>query len=791
MIKNYLKIAWRSLLKQRLYSVIIISGLAVGLAACITIGLYVAHEHSYDRFHKDADRIFTAHQVSYLGQTRIDWIKYNSGENIKRTQPKVEDCIGIHKHLKKVIVSQASAPTNKIAEDDLIYTSKDFFKFFSFRLLNGDVSNVLSEPFSLVLTQAMAKKYFGDSDPIGKTLLIATDSTYTYKVTGIVENNPSNSTINFNFIASDLSMLKMREYGNFKTTGTTFVKLRNALDTGAVVRSMQASFKKDENIKFSLVPFVNTHLEGVFGTQVKGNFLEIFPLVAALILLLALVNYMSLATAKATLRAKEIGVRKVAGASRTTVAIQFFIESALFTVLSFALAFLLFYLFKPWFLNVLQIKIDNSFLYNHVVLMLLAALLVGTIVLAGSYPALVLSSFNPASTLKGKMAKNTGGVTVRKIFTTLQFTVAIALIICGITIDRQLYFFRHTYTGLDRENILVIPGSPSFGKNYQSFNQDIKTMVGDSMVAASRRNIFDSGYNILILNDQKTEEESFVTNFEVNRNFFNLLKINWKTPPPSLLNIGETDILINEQAITKLHLKPDPIGQKISSGNKMFNPNGMTYTVAGIVKNFNYMSLASEIQPVAVLVKPDTASTWNRGFNMYVKIKPHTNIPGFVSSIKHIYEKYDAETPFSYSFLDDDFNAQYKAEDRLASIFSLFTYIAIILATLGLFGLAAFSIEQRVKEIGIRKVLGASTTSINTLLSIDFLKLVILSVVIASPIAWWAMHGWLQNFSYRITIPWWVFILSAFIAICTAFITVSYNSIKAALANPVKSLRSE
>lgn len=784
MIKNYIKIAWRNLIKQRLYSAITIAGLAVGLAVCIMIMLYVAHEKSYDSFHKNADRIFTTHNVTTMGENRMDFQLYNAGEDIKKTQPKVEDYIGIHNN-KKIIVSLPLSPENKFTEDNLIFTGENFFSFFSFPLLSGNPATVLKGPFSVVISKDMAKKYFGRNDPVGKTIVIRTNSTHTYQITGVAENNPSNSSIQFNFIASGRTLLKLEEYGSYRVNGTTYLSLKNAADTGALIRNVQSTFKKGDKAKFALVPLIDTHLNGVFGAGATGGFLQIFPLVAALILLLALVNYMSLATAKATLRAKEVGVRKVAGASRKTIAIQFFVESALFTLLSFVLAYVIFVLFKPWFLNVLQLKIDNSFLYSPLVLALLGMLLLGTIITAGSYPALVLSAFKPASTLKGKMGKSNGGVIVRKVFTTMQFTIAVALIICGITIDRQLYFFRHADTGLDRENVVIIPGRSSFGKNYRAFNQDIKALVGNDMVATSQRNVYDAGGNLVMLDDMESHETNFVSYMEVDSQFTRLLNLKWKYPPYSALHSDENEIFVNEEAINKLHLAPNPVGSEIGT-------KGMTYKIAGVLKNFNSLSLAANIQPMAVAVKSDTASSWTMfGFNLYIKIKPHTNIPTLINSIKGIYNKYDAETPFSYSFLDDDFNAQYKAEDRLASIFSLFTCIAIILATLGLFGLAAFTIEQRFKEIGIRKVLGASITSINTLLSVDFLKLVVLSVIIASPIAWWAMHNWLQKFAYRIAVPWWVFVMAAAIAIVTSILTVSYNAVRAALANPVKSLRNE
>jgi putative ABC transport system permease protein len=501
--------------------------------------------------------------------------------------------------------------------------------------------------------------------------------------------------------------------------------------------------------------------------------------------LLALVNYMSLSTARATLRAKEVGVRKVAGASRKTIATQFYIESAMFATISFALGYLLCYAFKPWFLNVLQLKIDDAFLYSPTVLILLFALLLLTILIAGSYPSLVLSAFKPVATLKGKMGKSTGGVVVRKVFTTLQFSISVGLIICGIVIDRQLYFFRHTDIGINRENVIMIPVHNTFGTNYPAFKQDIKSLSVIESAATMHYAMF-GGSDMPSFNGKTKDENIMVYSLMGDDQYIKTLGLKWKYAPAADQKLTGMDrLVINEAAIEKLHLPAYPIGSYVQSGDRKAK-------VIGVVKNFNFSSLQSEIAPLVLNIAPANLPFFTRdGCNLFARIKPHTNLPTLLGKMQAIYKKYDKDTPFDYTFMDDAFNAQYKAEDRLASIFSVFTYITIILATLGLFGLAAFTIEQRTKEIGIRKVLGASLASINTLLSRDFLTLVVLSIVIASPIAWWAMHKWLEGFAYRITISWWMFAAAGFAAILTALVTVSYHAIKAGIANPVDSLRSE
>jgi putative ABC transport system permease protein len=790
MITNYLKIALRNLLNHKLYSFINITGLAVGLAVCMMIMMYVAHEMSYDRFHKNADRIFTLKDMLTMS--------YASAPLIKQNQPEVEACMRTLPYFNEnpVIVNDPLSPSKKFSEDKLLFADPGFFTFFSFKLLSGSASEVLSKPFTVVLSRDMAKKYFGMQDPVGKTLVIKTDSAYTYQVTGVAENAPSNSSITFNFVTSCQSLLVMKQaprygvgpqqmtYGSFNI----YFQLRNVADTARLAKGMNMFAKKGktfDGIKFSFTALPDIHLQSASGDTSNIKYLKIFPLVAVLILLLALVNYMSLSTARATLRAKEVGVRKVSGASRKTIAVQFYVESALFAFLSFGLGYLLCYLITPWFLNIIQLKIDQSFLYSPFILMLLFSLLIITTITAGSYPSLVLSRFNPVVTLKGKMSKQAGGITVRKIFTTLQFTIAVSLIICGIIIDRQLYYFRHTDTGITKDNVVMIPIANSMGENYPAFKHDIQTLGGISNVATSHYAMFN-GFDMFYINGKTKDENVGVVSVIANSQFITTLGLKWKYPPAANTELASRKkIIINEAAIGPLHLPANPIGALIKAGNGQIE-------IAGVLKNFNFTSMQYAIQPMALSIVNDTSVFYKiRGCNLFAKINPHTNIPTLINAMQSIYKKYDSDAPFSYTFMDDAFNAQYKAEDRLASIFSIFTSITFVLATLGLFGLAAFTIEQRTKEIGIRKVLGASLASINALLTTDFLKLVLLSIIIASPVAWYLMNGWLQGFAYRITISWWVFAAAAFTAIFTAVITVSYHAVRAGLANPVDSLRSE
>jgi putative ABC transport system permease protein len=798
MIKNYIKIAWRNLLRQKLFSLINISGLAIGLAICMLIMLYVVHEMSYDKFHKNAKQIFklTEHLNMQGQEVNMENMSYASGPIIRQNESNVSGYMRTRKVYKPVIVESPGAKGARFSETKMLFADTDFFSFFSFKLVSGSPSAVLNKPFSLVISQNMAKKYFGTQDPLGKTLKIKTDSTYSYLVTGVAENMPSNSSIEFDFLASNSSLKTMKEAEPFLISQylqggafTTYLLLKHPQDSIQVQRSIQSLIKKDPDGGkdiLQLTALTDIHLNANFDDSSNIKYLKIFPLVAGLILLLALVNYMSLSTARSTLRAKEVGVRKVTGASRRSLAMQFYVESAMFACLSFILGYILCYFFRSAFLDILQLKIDTSFLYSDTVLLILSGLLLLTILIAGSYPSIVLSAFKPIITLKGKMSKQAGGVIVRKVFTTLQFTISVGLIICGIIIDRQLYYFRHTDTGVNRENVVMVPITNSFGKHYQGLKYDIKALAGVKELATSHYPMY-KGYDMFFMHDKTKNQDIAMPALSVDWSFISTLNINWKIPPVSKdIITGSKKVVINEMAINKLNLPANPIGRFVDFGGQQ------KYEIAGVVKDFNFSSLHSTVGPLCLFVAPDTTSSWGvEGGCLFAKIKPHTNLPSVIAAMQSIYKKYDQDTPFNYTFMDDAFNQQYKAEDRLASIFSIFTGITILLAGMGLFGLAAFTIEQRTKEIGVRKILGASLSAIAALLSKDFLKLVLLAILIGSPIAWWVMHNWLQNFAYRINIQWWMFASAGLLAIVIAIVTVSYHALKAAIANPVDSLRSE
>jgi putative ABC transport system permease protein len=799
MLINYLRIAFRNIRRNKLYSLINIGCLAIGIAVAMTILLYTLHEHSFDRFHPNADRIFAVSGTFSFGNSTVnmDFVSYPTGPLAKKEDGSVESYLRSYRPFEPVNLQAPASPQVHFTENkNFLFADSNFFQFFSFRLLRGDPSTVLRRPYTVVLSARAAKKYFGDSDPVGKS--IRYNSGYNLEVTGISANTPSNSGITYDFVASLSSIPSMKEAkgminssivqgGAFKT----WLLLKNASASPAVERTLdrlsRAPGYKDNKDIYTLTALPDTHLKSNFGDSSNTRYLTIFPLVAGLILLLALVNYMSLATARAAVRAKEVGVRKVMGAGRGRIAGQFYTESAVYAILSFTAGALLFLLLRPWFFNQLQLPVDASFLLAPRVLLCFAGLLVLVIVIAGSYPALVLSSFNPVAVLYGRLSRRRAGEGVRKGFLVFQFTISMSLVLCSAIIGKELYFIRHTDTGISRDNVVMVPFDTNL-PHYQAFKREVQTLPGIRQAATARYPMYN-GYNMFFGKIPGSGKEITFDVLTGDDDFISLLGLRWREKPVIAADIYDgKHILLNETAVGKLGLSPDqdPIGQQVTLGAEK-------YTVAGVLKDFNYQSLQEKVGPLCLFVSKDTALAWGASVEgcLFAKIRAHANVPSVIGAIQKIYAKYDKQTAFEYQFMDDAFDSQYKAEDRLSALFGAFTAITIVIACLGLFALATFSAQQRVKEIGIRKVLGASIASIGALLSRDFLRPVLLSILIASPLSWWAMHRWLQDFAYRTSISWWIFPAAGGLLLLIAQISVLFRTVKAARANPVNNLRTE
>ncbi|HTI91559.1 MAG TPA: ABC transporter permease [Puia sp.] len=796
MLNNYLRIAFRNLSRNKLYSVINIGCLAIGIAVSLTIMLYVLHEHSYDRFHANAKRLFSITGTLKMGNSsfNVNQFSYSTGPQVQKADPRVENYMRINKPYVKVNLQTQGQKAVVFSENqNFLFADSHFFDFFSFGLVRGKSDKVLSRPNTVVLSQRAARKYFGDGDPIGK--VIRYNSEFDLEVTGIAANPPSNSSISFDFVASLTSIMSMDmplaansprvQGGPF----LTWLLLKDPAASPKVERTLSELSRmpgsKDPGDVYKLTALPDVHLHMNFGDFSNTRYLGIFPMVAGLILLLALVNYMSLATARAATRAKEVGVRKVMGAGRSWIAGQFYTESALYAILSFAVGMGLFFLFRGPFLNLLQLQIDDSFLLNPGVLLSFTGLLLFVILAAGSYPSLVLSRLNPVAVLYGRLSRRRGGERVRKVFTVLQFTISMSLIICSIVIGKQLYHLRHVDTGVDRDNVVMIPFSKTMLR-YEAFKHAVGAVSGVHEVATAEYPMY-KGYNAYPASIPGSDRTIGLNALLVDKDFTSLLGLRWREKPVSPADLYDgRHIVINEAAIGKLDLPADPVGHSVTVINK-------AYVISGVLKDFNYQSLHQEIGPLCLFINKDTINTMGGGVHgcLFARIQAHTNVPTVVDAIKKIYGQYDQQTVFEFQFMDEGFDSQYKAEDRLAALFDLFTGITIVIACLGLFALATFAAEQRIREIGIRKVLGASAASISRLLSVDFLRPVLIAVLMASPLSWWAMHKWLEDFAYKTAFSWWIFFVAAVLLLGIALVTILFRSLRAARANPVDNLRTE
>ncbi|MEZ2441382.1 ABC transporter permease [Chitinophaga sp. RCC_12] len=793
---NYIKLAWRNLAKRKLYSFINIGGLAAGLCACMLIMLYVVHELSYDRFHKDNSRIYSLFEKIRLEKDTMQLERFNAttAASIQQQNAAVESYIRMGNLASESIIMQSVAnPNIKSEERDTWFTDANYFSFFSFPLLSGDKNEVLKQPFTAVISASTARKYFGSTDVIGKQLRY--NGKYIFQVSGVMADAPSNSSIQANILLSYSSMAgieSMREIisGERGFAGIffkVFLKLDDPAHAAAVVQNIDRLIAAQlDQGRAVMVPITRIHTDANFSPGFNLRYLKLFPLVAALILLMALINYMSLSTARATVRAREIGVRKSLGADHKSIAKQFYVESALYAFLAFCLALLLCQLLRPWFFNLLQLKVDVSFLYHPVVLMIYVLLLLITILLAGSYPSFVLSRYNPVYILSGKMSRVSGGASVRKVLTVLQFGTAAVLIICSIVINRQLYFFRHAATGINKENVVMLPFQGSMRNHYQAYRQQVAALNGVQQTATARYPLY-GGYDMWFVMGEGNRPPMALSMLSMDHSLFGLTGLQWKFPPADSTQLGMPDkIVLNESAVESFGFSGSPLGKYINLGDKKVE-------VIGVVKNFHYKSLHSAITPLGINVEKDNTALWgaNSPGCMFVKVAPKQNMPALMAKIQKIYAAYDMQEPFEYTFLDDAFGRLYTAEDRLAGIFGWFTVLTVLISALGLLGLAAFSAEQRTREIGVRKVLGASVAQITTLLSKEFIRLVVIALVIASPVAWYLMRQWLQQFAFRIDLQPWMFILAAIIAVTTALLAIGLQTVKAAVRNPVNALKIE
>lgn len=779
MIRSYVVVAFRNLVRHKLFATINIMGLSLGVTACVLIMLFVTHEMSYDSFHENEARIFKMRaEINYGGQIiYTPSMSAAFGPLLSNATGEVRNFVRMREPGRVVVDSDDQ---HKFFEDAFIFADSSFFSVFTFRIIEGSKKS-LGKPGKVFITPKMKEKYFGTESAIGKLLTYQNQTSF--EVVGIVAPPPSNSSIQYNFIASfsSLGLLpdenESEQYHHDRASlgaYPTYLLLKSTT-SAKTLETLIPTIVKITNEKYFLEPFRS-------GPSNAG-YLRIFASVACLVLILALVNYINLTTARATTRAKEVGVRKVTGASRTDISSQFYVESALVTILSFVIAYFLVSLSLPYFEGVAGQSVDAQFLSSSWFLVTVTILLFACIFLAGSYPAILLSRFNPVAVLKGKQS-NAGSGWLRKGLTGFQFTVSVALITCSLIIQQQLKFLRNQKIGMNKEQVMVV-NLEGLGSSFRAFRNETASLSGVSNVGQASISLFkDRGMAGFFSKTPKTDEDIFINVMTVDPDFFRTLDIQWHRRLNDVVKPG--DLIINESALSKLRITEDNLGEKLTLG-------GETSAITGIVNDFNYASLKEKINGVILYVADPSGVAENLGNKgaLYIRLSTKENVFEMIQQVKSIYNKQQPTAPFEHYFLDDAFNNLYQAEDRLAIFFKYFTILAICIACLGLFGLVTFTTEKRRKEIGIRTILGASVRSVLMLISREFVWIVIPGVLLAAPVAWLSMDIWLSTFPYRINLSTAMFAGGGAIVTALALMTIWIQSAKAARANPVSSLRTE
>jgi putative ABC transport system permease protein len=791
MLKNNIKIAWRSLLKSKFYSLINVTGLAVGLAAGILLLLWVQNELSYDTFHPGYRQVYKVSQQFTANGQDITWTSTPAPLKVfGQSNPQIEATVRVAAEFDQNIANQNQ--TKIFDGNRVMYVDENFFSIFKFNLLQGKKSSLFPDAHSVVLTHKLAAKYFGDADAVGQIIRFHKEL---FKVTGITDNIPENSSFNFDAIIpmSYYAHVFTRNGGNgsWKTIDEDlgnsnfdiFVKLKPNADPQQVARFFTSAFKiargGQSDTRFNLQPLADMHLISADGDTSRLRMVQIFMLVVVLLLAIASINYVNLSTARSLVRAKEVSVRKIVGAQKQQLFFQFLTETSLLFVIAVLFAVVLIYLFEPLY-NQSSGKSLAFDISNIGVLKSLGLAIGGTLLASSIYPAVLLSSFKPLQALKGKITSGVGITTLRKGLVVFQFAISVVLLVCTLVMGRQLSYIKTKDVGYNKSYVFSVPLTQELADHVDAVKAELKKEPGIVNVASSSAYDFsniDGQTGDLDWPEKTPATNTMITQLAADRDLIPTMGIhvlegsNFTGTPADSSNF-----ILNETAVKKMGLK-NPVGRQIS----LHNRKG---TIIGVVKDFNFKSLKEKITPLIFF------NFWNNRNILYVRTTG-AKATQAIAAVGAQYKQYAGNSPFGYHFLDQTFDAQYKTDERAGVLFNVFAGIAIFISCLGLFGLATYTAQVKLKEIGIRKVLGASVGHIVKLISAGFIKLVAIAIIIAIPTAWWAMHHWLEGFAYRINISWLVFAFAALLALAIAMATVSFQAIKAALLNPVKSLRSE
>jgi len=805
MIRNYFKIALRNMARNKLYAFLNILGLAVGITCCILILLYVHDELSFDRFHDKADRIFRLNSTFTIQERHLDiaTVTHVHGPMLKEEFPEVENYVRLTHYGSRRIVQYEE---KSFEEEKFLWAGAALFDVFSFKLAAGDPSGALVEPNSLVITQDMAEKYFGDEDPLGKSLRINREDLY--KITGVVENIPQTSHFRPDFFAS-FSTLKLEPSGNTaedllsNVDYYTYLLLREGTQLRSFQRKLDGFVDKYLGATLKLLngdstlyaqPLTRIYLHSHQDAQIERTsdiaYVYMFSGIGVFILLLACLNFMNLSTARSANRAKEVGLRKTVGAQRPQLIRQFIGESMLLTAAALFLSLILVALSMPLFQTISGKILNLNLIYDPVLLAGALVLFALISLLGGSYPAFFLSAYRPVEVLQGRIRRGAKSSLMRVVLVSFQFTVSIVLIIGTLVVSRQLNYMRSKNLGYDKEHVVTLRvRNPESQKMIEGIKSELRThpnVLGVS--ASSTLPLGQNSYSAYHAEDRPSFELSMLFSQVVDEDFIDTYRmeiVEGRNFSKEFTTDRESAVIINEAGARELGWQDAPLGKMIEVFLSM--EKRKPYKIIGVVKDYHFLPLHQEILPLLLF----SANPWGGSFDrISARLRPE-NIQDTMAFLETKWGEFDTRYPFEFSFLNDQYDALYRTEERLERLFGYFTLLAILIGGLGLFGLTAFVAEQRTKEIGIRKVLGASASGIVAMLVRDFTKWVLLAVLIAWPIGYFVMHAWLQNFAYRIALGVGTFVAAALLAVGIGILTVGYQTLKASLANPADSLHYE
>jgi len=785
LIKNYLKIALRNIKKHTWYSFINIAGLAIGMTCCILILLWVQDELSYDRFHENASDIYRVIQDINFADHSTTWTITQGplGPSLKKDFPEIINATRITGRGLRLTYNDRSF-------DEVVgMADPSIFEMFTFPLIKGNPATALSDPNSIVLTEEMAEKYFGDENPIGKT--IQADNEYDFLVSGVLKKIPDNSHLQFDFIIPFIFGRELNytvdRWGNSQFR--TYVQIQKGIPVQEVIQKISGYLYEkptiEKDARLNLQPLTRIHLHSNYEFDTAHGditYVALFSLVAFFILFIACSNFMNLATARSGNRAKEVGMRKVAGAHRSSIIKQFFGESILLAFIALFFSLIIVKLLLPAFSNLAAKELSMNISGNLSGLLMLFGIALLTGIISGSYPAIFLSSFQPVKVLKGSLRSGQKGSVFRKILVVTQFSLTILLIICTGVVHNQLNYLRNKKLGYDKEHMIYMGMRGDMRANFDTLKNELLINSNISGVTASS-NVPTYGYtfsnSLWRWEGQNPDEEILMRAVFIDYDYFKTFGMEiaeCRSYSKDFSTDTTEAIIVNEAAVKAMRMK-SPLGKRLSI-------NEQNFQIIGVVKNYNFRSLRQGIDPLILLFEPQASRV------LFAKLKSD-NISQTIGYIEKIREKFAPGYPSNYHFLDEALDDLYRSEERVGTIFRYFSVLAIFISCLGLFGLASFMAEQRTKEIGIRKVLGATVSNIIFLLSKEFAKWILVANIIVWPIAYYAANKWLQGFAYRTTIGLWIFILAAAMVLFIALLTVSYQSFKAATANPIDSLKYE